>query len=73
MKKLRELGGSPFPYIILVVPRSLPTEVIEGEHFILADLLKFVPSSSSEAIPAQERKMEAAIRALVRSAHATQS
>ena len=43
VKNLRELGSSPFPYIIPTVPRSLPTEVIEGEHFVLVDLLKLVP------------------------------
>ena len=29
VKNLRELGSSPFPYIILVVPRSLPTKLIK--------------------------------------------
>ena len=47
VKDLRELGGSPFPYIIFIVPRSFPAEVIEGEHFVLVDLLKLVSSSSS--------------------------
>ena len=46
-KNLRELSGSPFPYIIPIVPRSLPTKVIEGEHFLLVNLLKLVPVSSS--------------------------
>ena len=72
MKNLRELGGSPFPYIILVVPRSLPAEVIEGEHFVLVDLLKLVPSGSSKAISPQESQMKATTRALARSARATQ-
>ena len=30
VKNLRELGSSPFPYIIPIVPRSLLAEVIEG-------------------------------------------
>ena len=47
VKNLRELGNSPFPYIIPIFPRSLSAEVVEGEHFVLADLLKFVPGSSS--------------------------
>ena len=29
VKNLRELGGRPFPYIIPIIPRSLPAEVIE--------------------------------------------
>ena len=47
VKNLRELGGSPFPYIIPIVPCSLPSEVIEGKHFVLVDLLKLVLGSSS--------------------------
>ena len=50
MKNLRELGGRPFPYIIPIVPRSLPAEVIEGEHFVLVDLLKLVTGSSSQVV-----------------------
>ena len=47
VENLRELGGRPFPYIIPIVPFSLLMEVIEGEHFVLVNLLKLVPSSSS--------------------------
>ena len=72
VKNLRELGGSPFPYIIHIVPRSLPVEVIEGEHFVLADLLKLVLSSSSQESFAQEGQAEAAAKTLVRSARVTQ-
>ena len=72
VKNLRELGGSPFPYIIPIVPRLSPVEVIEGEHFTLADLLKLVPGSSSQLIPAQEDQTEATTRTLVRSARITQ-
>ena len=46
-KNLQELDGNPFPYIIPVVPRSLPAEVIEGEHFVLTDLLKLISRNSS--------------------------
>ena len=54
VKNLQELGGSPFPYIIPIVPRSLLAKVIEGEHFVLVDLLKMVLGNSSHAISAQE-------------------
>ena len=47
VKNLRELGGNLFSYIIPIVPRSLPAEVIKGEHFVLIDLLKLVSGSSS--------------------------
>ena len=49
MKNLRELGASPFPYIVPVIPRQPPTELVKGEHFTLVDLLKSVPGSSTEA------------------------
>ena len=42
VKNLQEFGGSPFPYIIPVIPRWLPDEVIEGKHFVFLDLLKLV-------------------------------
>ena len=47
-KNLQELGASPFPYTVLVIPRPLPEELIKGEHFILADLLKLISGSSSQ-------------------------
>ena len=39
VKNLRELGASPFRYIVLVIPRPLSEELVKGEHFILTDLL----------------------------------
>ena len=47
VKNLQELGSSPFPYIAPVIPRLLPGEVVRGEHFVLADLLKSIPGSCS--------------------------
>ena len=48
MKNLQELGASPFPYIVPILPRLLPAELVKGEHFILTDLLKLTPGSSSQ-------------------------
>ena len=72
VKNLQDLGDSPFPYIIPIVPCLLSVEVIKGEHFVLADLLKLVPGSSSQAISIQEGQTEATTRTLVRSARVTQ-
>ena len=72
VKNLRELGGSPFSYIIPIVPCSLLAKVIEGEHFVLADLLKLVSGSSSKTIFDQEGQTEAPTRTLVRYARVTQ-
>ena len=49
-RNLQELGASLIPYTIPVVPPSLPVELIEGEHFIIVDLLKLNPSSSSQVV-----------------------
>ena len=58
VKNLRELGGGPFPYIIPIFPRSLPFEVIEGEHFVIVDLLKLVSSDSFKAISTQGGQLQ---------------
>ena len=66
MRNLRELVVCAFPYIVPVVPQSLPAELVEGEHFVLAKLYKSSPSSSSQAAATQEDQAEAAIGTLVR-------
>ena len=48
MKNLQELGASPFPYIVPVLPHPLPNEVVKGEHFVLADPLKSLPGGPSQ-------------------------
>ena len=49
VKNLQELGASPFPYIVSVVSSPLPTKLVNGEHFVLVDLLKLISESSSQA------------------------
>ena len=53
VKNLQEMGANLFPYIVPILPRHLPNEVIKGEHFILVDLLKSLPRGSSQekAVP----------------------
>ena len=48
VKNLQELGASPFPYIVHVLPCPLPIELVEGGHFILVDFLKLISESSSQ-------------------------
>ena len=62
MKNLRELSRNPSPYIISVIPRPLLTEIVEGEHYVIVDLLTLVPSSSS---PTQTFETEVVGRELV--------
>ena len=70
---LRELATYAFSYIILVVTRSLPAELTEGENFVLANLCKSSPGSSSRVVATQEDQSEATTGALVRSVWVTQS
>ena len=65
MKNLRELGTSPFPDIVPVIPRPLPIELIRGEHFVLANILKSIPGGSLQAVDGQEPQAETAQGALV--------
>ena len=61
VKNLHELSRNPFPYTLPVIPRPLPTEVVEGEHYVIVDLLTLVPGSSS---PAQTSEAEVVGREL---------
>ena len=54
VKNLRELGVSPFPYIVPVILHSLPAKLVRCEHFTLVDLLKLIPGNSAQAKSAQE-------------------
>ena len=39
VRNLRELSRNPSPYILPVIPSPFPTEIVEGEHYVIADLL----------------------------------
>ena len=58
VKNLRELGTSPFRCIVPTIPRLLPEELVRGEYFILADLLKSIPGNSSQARSVEEPQTE---------------
>ena len=49
VKNLRGLIHNPSSYILPVIPRPLPVEVVEGVHYVVADLLTLVSGSSSPA------------------------
>ena len=40
---------NPDPYTLLVIPPPLPSNVVEGEHFVLADVRRLVSSSASSS------------------------
>ena len=61
VKNLQELGASPSPYIIPILPHPLPNKVVKGKHFVLANLLRSLLGGSSQT--------EAALEPLVRPDH----
>ena len=48
-KNLRELSRSPSPYIIPVIPCPLLAEIVEGEHYVIVNLLNLASGSSTPA------------------------
>ena len=37
---------NPAPDTLLVIPRPLPSDIVEGEHFVIADLRRLISSSA---------------------------
>ena len=66
VKNLREIGVSPFRYIVLVIPHPLPAELVKGENFVLADLFKSIPGSPSQAGSARAEVAEGALVKFIR-------
>ena len=42
LKNLADVRRSPAPYSLPIIPRALPLEIVEGEHFITSDLLSLL-------------------------------
>ena len=42
LKNLADVKRSPTPYSVSIIPRSLPSEIVGGEHFVTTDLLDFL-------------------------------
>ena len=59
---LLKLSRNPSPYVLPVIPRPLPSEIEEGEHYVIADLMNLAPGSSS---PTQTFETEVVGRELV--------
>ena len=57
MKNLHDLSRHLSPYSIPIIPSPLPSEIVEGKHFVIVDLLNLIPGSSS---PAREAESESA-------------
>ena len=70
MKNLHDLSRHPSPYSVQIIPSPLPPEIVEGEHFVVTDLLSLIPGGSS---PAKEVESEVVGRELVISTQPAQS
>ena len=40
---------NPVPYTLPIIPRPLPSHVVEGEHFVIVDLRRLVSGSASSS------------------------
>ena len=49
MRNLHESSRNPSPYILPVIPRPLPIEIEEGEHYVIADFLNLASGILSPA------------------------
>ena len=62
VKNLHDLSRHPSPYSVPIIPRPLPSEIVDDEHFVTTDLLSLISGCSSLA---REAESEAASRELV--------
>ena len=46
-KNLADVRWSSAPYSLPVIPRPLPPEIVDGEHFVTADLLHLISGGAS--------------------------
>ena len=53
------LRRNPTPYTLPVIPRLLPSDIVEGEYFVIADLRRLI---SSRARPSEGPVVEASSR-----------
>ena len=49
LENISAVRRNPAPYTLPVIPRPWPSNVVEGEHFMLADVRRLVSSSASSS------------------------
>ena len=49
LENISAVRHNPAPYTIPIIPRPLPSKVVEGEHFIVADLRRLVSRGASSS------------------------
>ena len=47
LKNLADVRRNPAPYSLPIIPRLLPSEIMDGEHFVTTDLLNLTAGSAS--------------------------
>ena len=47
LKNLADVRQSPAPHSLLIIPRPLPSKIVDGEHFVTTNLLSLIASSAS--------------------------
>ena len=52
VKNFHDLSRHLSPYSIPIILRPLPSEIVDGEHFVTADLLSLIPCGSSPSMEA---------------------
>ena len=48
--------SNPTPYTLPAIPRPLPSNVVEGEHLVIADLRRLASSSASSSRDLEEEE-----------------
>ena len=66
LKNLADVRQNPTPYSLPIIPRLLPSEIVDREHFIAADLLHLTAggASSSRDLVAETSSRELVSRTL---------
>ena len=65
-KNLADVRRNPAPYTLVIIPRLLPLEIMDGEHFVTNNLLSLIVGSASPSgdPEAETSSQEQASRAL---------
>ena len=73
LKNLADVRRNPAPYSLPIIPRLLPSEIVDGEHFITVDLLNLIAgsASSSKDLDAETSSQELMSRTLSGSSAST--
>ena len=62
LKNLTDMRWNSAPYSLPIIPRPLPTEIVDGEHFVTVDLLNLTTGSAS---PSRDLEVETSSQELV--------